>query len=194
MKKHLFITGHPGCGKTDLLREELGAAAAYAGGFLTVPECDGAGKLLTCSLFPASALVGTEGYDGQIFLDCREEAPLHDNEVFRTEGVRLLRESSYYPFTVLDCFGGFDLLVPQYREALTEVLNNDRPVIGVFMDKKGADALKALLGLSDRFTMITDNMRKVLAADPDTEVVTMHGKNDFLARRAVRRWVSEFVR
>ena len=66
MKKHLFITGHPGCGKTDLLREELGAAAAYAGGFLTVPECDGAGRLLTCSLFPSSALIGTEGYDGQI--------------------------------------------------------------------------------------------------------------------------------
>ena len=37
MKKHLFITGQEGCGKTALLRQELGGALAYAGGFIT--EC-----------------------------------------------------------------------------------------------------------------------------------------------------------
>lgn len=193
MKKHLFITGHPGCGKSAMIREELGAAGVYAGGFVTLPELDAGGKLIKCSLYPAAAMCGTAGYEGETFLDLSGSAPAHNNEVFRELGTRLLNESPYYPFTVIDEFGSFDLLVPQYRAALTEILNNDRPVIGVFLDKKGADEIKKLLGLSDRFTMITDNMRKVIAADSDTSVVTMHGKADFLARRAVRQWIKEYV-
>lgn len=193
MNRHLFLTGRDGCGKTALLREELGAAAAYAGGFLTLPTLEADGRLTKCSLYPAAALAGADAYEGETFLSLGGTPPTHDNEVFRGTGVRLLNESPYYPFTILDELGGFEILIPQFRAALTEVLNNDRPLIGVFKDRRAADAQRVQLGLSDRFTMITDNMRRVLAADADTLVVTVHGRNDFLARRAVRQWIKEYI-
>lgn len=193
MKKHLFITGPAGCGKSTLIKNELGNAAMYAGGFITLKECDNEGKAIGYDLYPASAMVGTAGYDGMRFLDCSVNPPTHDNEVFRGEGARILREVDYYPFTVLDEIGGFEILVPQFRKVLEEVLNNDKPIIGVLKDAKSAEALKKYVGLSDRFSMSTDNLRRVLSADPDTTVVTMHGRNDIFARRAVRQWVKEYI-
>lgn len=193
MKKHLFITGASGCGKTTLIRESLGAAAAYAGGFITGNIFSDDGRHIASALYPASAIIGTEGYDELRFLDFSGGTPVHDNEVFRTHATRMLKESVYYPFTLIDEIGGFEILIPQFREALTEIVNNDRPLIGVLKDKKSADALKQALGLSERFTMITDNLRNVLAADSDTTVITIHGRNDLVARRLVSRWVKEYV-
>lgn len=193
MKKHLFITGPSGCGKTTLIKNELGSAALYAGGFITKKEYDSEGKVLSHNLYPASALIDTTGYEGMRFLDCSVTPPTHDNEVFRGEGARILREVGYYPFTILDEIGGFEILVPQFRTVLEDVLNNDKPIIGVLKDAKSAEALKKYVGLSDRFSMSTDNLRRVLAADKDTSIVTMHGRSDIFAKRAVRQWIKEYI-
>lgn len=56
--------------------------------------------------------------------------PTHDNEVFRNDGVRLLSEAELYPFSVIDEFGGYEILIPQFREALSEFLSSEQPCIG----------------------------------------------------------------
>ena len=55
MKKHLFLCGPAGCGKSRLLREELGPALAMAGGYVTEAVRDESGKISGVGLLPAAA-------------------------------------------------------------------------------------------------------------------------------------------
>ena len=73
MKKHLFLTGPSGVGKTTIIKETLGAQIAYAGGFLTERVTDDSGKLLGFDLLP------TGGYERWQILDYSGEKPAKDN-------------------------------------------------------------------------------------------------------------------
>ena len=55
MKKHLFLTGPSGVGKTTIIKEALVAQIAYAGGFLTERVTDDSGKLLGFDLCELTA-------------------------------------------------------------------------------------------------------------------------------------------
>ena len=69
MKKHLFLCGPAGCGKSRLLREELGPALAIAGGYVTEAARDESGKITGVDLLPAAdrGLRGSalSGYDNR---------------------------------------------------------------------------------------------------------------------------------
>ena len=138
MQKHLFLTGPAGCGKSAAIRSVLGPALLNAGGFVTQQERSADGALLRSLLLPAAAAGGAEGFAPLPYLDLRKSVPLHDNEVFRSDGVRLLEEAGWYPFSVLDAIGGFELLIPQFRTALAELLSADQPLVGVLMHRKEA--------------------------------------------------------
>ena len=102
MKKHLFLTGVSGIGKTTIIRQALGSAAGYAGGFITERVADGDGSIEGFDLYPAAAAIGHDGFDGLRFLDLGTTPPRKDNEVFRESAAQMLREAEYYPFVMLD--------------------------------------------------------------------------------------------
>ena len=187
MKKHLFLTGPSGVGKTTIIQEALGAQIAYAGGFLTERVTDDSGKLLGFDLLPAA------GYERWQILDYSCEKPAKDNEVFRNQGVRLLGEAAYYPFAGLDEIGGFEMLIPQFRNALAELLNSDLPIIGVLKGPESALSIKHRFGLGDKFTMLTDNLRTVLTRDSDTVVLEVKTPGDPVARRIAETWAREYA-
>lgn len=193
MEKHLFLTGASGSGKTTLIRNALGARLAYAGGYVTERALDADGRLLGFDLLPAAAAAGIEGFDAARFLDYTHEPPTSDNEVFRGEGVRLLKEAEYYPFTVMDEFGGFELIIPQFREALLEVLNSELPCIGVLKGEQNGEELRRSLGLGEKYSNYRRTLRAALDADPDTLVVDVSGRGDENARRIVMQWASEYA-
>ncbi len=193
MKKHLFLTGAPGCGKTALLRGILGGAASMAGGFVTERACAPDGTLLGYDLLPAAAAGGAEGFEPRRFLFCQGEALHTDNEVFRSEGVRLLEEAAWYPFSLLDQFGGFELVIPQFREALAEFLSGEQPCLGVLMSPQAAEDLRRRLGLGEKLTAYVRRLHEALEADPDTLILKTTGSSDQVARRIVEQWVKEFV-
>ena len=193
MQKHLFLTGPAGCGKSEAILRALGPAAQGAGGYMTRVERDG-GALLGCSLLPTAAAAGVEGFEAYPYLDLAGAAPTHDNEVFRSEGVRLLQESAWYPFTVLDAIGGFELLIPQFRQALTEVLNAPQPLVGVLLARKEAEALCRRLGLGERVQMNIEQLWKALKADPDTKIVELSGLSRHRALRDLEQWAEEYAR
>lgn len=193
MKKKLFLTGPSGAGKSTIIRQALGPALAYAGGFVTERVSDGEGRLLGYELLPAAAAMSGTAYQSWRFLDYSGSVPAKDNEVFRNQGVRLLQEAEYYPFVLLDEIGGFEMLIPQFRNALAELLNSELPIIGVVKGPENAGEIKRRFGLGDRFTALTDNLRSVLAKDADSILLEVKAPGDPVASRIARAWAEEYV-
>ena len=193
MKKKLFLTGPSGAGKTTIIRQALGSSLAYAGGFLTERIFDGEGRLLGFDLLPAAATLSDAGYQRWRFLDYSGKSPSKDNEVFRIHGVRLLQEAEYYPFVLLDEIGGFEMLIPQFRNALAELLNSELPIIGVLKGPENAAAIRSRFGLGDKFTLLTDNLRSVLDRDGDTVLLQVKGPGDPVASRIAKAWAEEYA-
>lgn len=194
MERRLFLTGPAGCGKSEAIRSILGPALLGAGGFVTLTAQDASGAPLRCSLLPAAAAGGAEGFAPLPYLDLAGELPLHDNGVFRVEGVRLLQEAAWYPFAVLDAIGGFELLIPQFRAALAELLNGELPLLGVLMDRREAEALCRRLGLSERVQANIAQLWKALRADPDTRIADLNGLRRRASLRALEQWAEEYAR
>ena len=193
MEKHLFLTGLSGCGKTTMIRNALGDKIAFAGGFVTERIRDGQGNLLGYDLFPAAAAAGIAGFEGRRFLDYSCSPPHSDNEIFRNDAVRLLEEAQMYPFIMLDEFGGYELIIPQFREALLDVLNCDVPCIGVLKGAPNAAQLQKRLGLGERYSAYRDALEAALRRDSDTKILDVRGWDDKKALHTVAQWCREYA-
>ena len=191
-KKHLFLTGP--AGTSDLICRGLGDALAGAGGFVSRVERDGQGSILRASLLPAAAAGGVEGLAPLPYLDLSQDPPRHDNELLRSEGVRLLQEALWYPYAVLDGIGSFELLLPQFRDALAELLNAELPILGTLLPMKEAVAICRRLGLTERAEMNIARLWEALRADPDTQIVDAGGLGRLRAERVLAQWAREQLR
>ena len=192
MKRHLFLSGAGFSGKSALIRETLGHGLEAAGGFCTELTATETGGLLGCTLFPAAAAAGAEGFEKELFLDLRTDPVSHDSEVFRGTGVRLLEEAQYYPFAVLDEIGGMDLIIPQFRAALDALLASGLPILGVMKTKEECEGLRRLLGPGERFSAFWDRLCEMLSKDPNTEIVKFDSDAQ-AARAAVQAWAAEYA-
>lgn len=192
MKKHLFLCGSVSRELSALLRAELGPALAAAGGYITetVETPGGAERTL---LLPAAAACGVDGFEGRLVYEISDGAARKDNEVFRGEGVRLLQEAAWYPFAVLDRFGGFELVIPQFRGALAELLSSELPLVGVVFGREEALTLGRSLGLGDRFEKLVDRLHEALRGDPETALLSVGAADTENARRLLRQWAQKYV-
>lgn len=193
MPKHLFLTGPVGCGKSALLRRTLGSDLSSAGGFVTQEEYGNHGELTGLALAPAAAAAGISGFTTERFLDCSHFPPSANNEVFRETGVRLLRETAWYPYACLDEFGGFELIIPQFRSALYDVLDSDLPLVGTVKTEEEADAMRQALGLGNKVLTYLHDLHKYLLTDPDTLLLSVDNPEDVGAYEALMAWKREYL-
>ena len=193
MEKHLILTGADSAACSEIIKTALGGKLAYAGGYVTVAELAPDGAVTGYALLPTAGAAGIAGYKAQEFLHCAGAHWTHDNEVFRSEGVRLLQEAQYYPFTVADAFGGFDLIIPQFREALLDVLNADAPMIGVLVGETAGEELRRKLGLGEKYTAYRRALRAALENDTETRLVAVRAPGDTDAARLAAQWAAEYA-
>lgn len=192
MERHLFITGSMGTDKSKLIRETMGARLMSAGGYITDMAIDENGMLLGLELFPAAAAAGVPGFEGERFLDCRSFPPSHDNEVFRNTGVRLLEEARFYPYAVLDEFGGYETVIPQFRKALSELLMSELPIIGALKPSDEADMMRQSLGLGERVNEHIAQLWELMRNDPDTRIIDLDSCDEAGAESAVLEWIAQY--
>lgn len=193
MQRHLFLTGSSGNGRSATIISALGAKLKYAGGYMTLGAKNEFGGIEGVDLMPAAAAADISGLERAHILSFENGALVHNNEVFREVGVRLLQEAQYYPFAVLDEFGGFDLIIPQFREALLEVLNSDLPCIGVMMSEDEGENLRAVLGLGEKYTAFRRALKTALENDADTLILDVDSKDDDQIVRTLQSWIIEYA-
>ena len=161
---------------------------------MTERVCAEDGSLLGFELYPAAKAAGVEGFAPLRFLDYSVSPPKADQEVFREAAARMLDEAACYPFSMIDEFGGFELLVPQFRKALESFLSSEQPVIGVLKDIDSAEELRRRFGLGEKYILLVRRLRQALEADPDTILLRSSGRDDAAARNIVRQWAAEYAR
>ena len=193
MTRHLFLTGPTGSGKSTLLRRSLGTALSRAGGFVTEAVRGSYGELVGFALSPAVAAGGVAGFVPERFLDCSRFPPRTDNEVFRDTGVRLLQEAVLYPYALLDEFGGFELIIPQFRSALYALFRSELPIVGALKTEAEAEAMRQALGLGEKCRGYAEELRRFLREDENTCLIEVRSPNDPLAAEAIADWLREYA-
>lgn len=178
MKRHLFLTGPMGCGKSTAIAQALGDKLQNAGGFLT--RRNGTDRLYF-------TLESPDGSPKEIFLDFTGGMPRLDLGVFEKLGAKLLIGD----YLVLDEIGGAELLSPDFMAALEQALNSEVPILGVLKAEGPASKLMNTLQLSDAYLQAAVQLRKLLLEDENTLVYTC-GQFDEQARLLAENWVKEY--
>ena len=194
MQKKLFFCCSSADGGREAILRELGGALAGAGGFITRQAIGADGALLGLDLLPAAAAAGVDGFHGARFLDFTAVPPKTDNDVFRLEAVRLLQEAPYYPFTLLDSLGSFELVIPLFREALSLFLSADVPCVGIVKPLDETELMRSFLGLGERMIDQAIRLRASLESDADTLVIDVDDKFDERGLAILRQWARAYVR
>lgn len=176
MKRHLFLTGPIGCGKSTAIANALGDRISQCGGFLTRRYREP---------YLHFNLESPDGNLRETFLSFASGKPEVDLSVF---------SDSYLQgnILVLDEIGGIELLNPAFAAALESVLSGDIPILGVIKGEMSAGALIQKLGLTETYRFAAAKLRDQLCSDPDTLVYecTQYDEN---ALHLVKRWMEVYL-
>ena len=194
MKRHLFLTGPMGCGKSTAILTAVGSALPRFGGFLTKRVRD---EQDSARCF---YLTSPDGAKQAVFLDCAGPKPQVDLSVFDTLGVELLNQEIATPVCelarndiyILDEIGGVELLCPAFMEALGKLLSSDVPVLGVLKGEGPASVMVTHLGLTEEYETAAQALRKSLQEDENTLLYEC-GQFDEQALRLAQGWVKEYA-
>lgn len=176
MKRHLFLTGPIGCGKSTAIVSALGNRLPQCGGFLTrryrLPHLH-------------FTLESPDGKVKETFLDFASGKPQATLSVFSE---RYLQGN----VLLLDEIGGIELLNPEFTDALETVLNRDIPILGVIKGQGPAGALIEKLGLAEDYRRCAEKLRQQLLQDGNTLVYecAQYDKNALLL---AMQWAEEYL-
>jgi len=141
----ILITGRPGVGKTTALKKAVRRLGGHAGGFYTDQIRNGGRR----QGFKIVTLNGQEGILSHVDIKgaprvSRYGVNLKDLDEIAVEAVRrAVTESDYI---VIDEIGKMELFSEEFRLAVTEAVESEKPVLGTVMAGRHpwVDALKAL--------------------------------------------------
>lgn len=131
-KKHIFITGERGVGKSTLVRRLIEHTDLPLYGFMTKmdpPDAEGYHEIY---MYPAALPIANRvrGKENLIGRCDRVHHHIHP-EVFAALGVELIKAAKPDGILIMDELGFMEAGVPAFREAVFEALRGDIPVLAV---------------------------------------------------------------
>ena len=173
MKGALLLTGKPGTGKTALIKEALARTKVKRGGFYTEEIRTGGIR----QGFRIVTLDGREAILAHVNISSPHQVSKYkvDTGAVNSVGVSALRQAlKEAELIVIDEIGKMELLLPQFREAVTQAINSGKRVLGTIMlnPHPFADEIKR---------------------HPEVEVLLVTRDNRTEAVRKVLNWLTEGV-
>lgn len=173
MIKNLLLTGHPGVGKTTIIRKVADALGSRCGGFYT-EEVRERGRRVG---FRIVTLDGQRGWLAHIRMPGayrvgRYNVDLRDLESI---GVRAIRDATAFAdVVIIDEIGPMELLSPAFKQTVMEAMDSSTPVVATVMAKPHPWVI-------------------VLKARDDTEVWEVSTQNRETMPARVLQWVQSKV-
>ncbi len=162
MKRALLLTGKPGTGKTALIKEAIARTKVRGGGFYT--EEIRAGGIRQG--FKIITLDGQEAILAHINISSPYQVSKYkvDMDSLNSVAVTTLRQAlKERDLILIDEIGKMELLSPQFREAVRQVIGSGKKVLGTIMlnPHPFADEIKRRLEV--RTLLVTrDNRNEVM--------------------------------
>ncbi len=143
MKRVLLLTGHPGSGKTALIKEALARTRIKGGGFYTEEIRTGGIR----QGFRIATLHGQEATLAHVNISSPHRIGKYkvDTGALDRVGTSALRQAlTESNLVVIDEIGKMELLSPRFREVVTQAVNSGKKVLGTIMlnDHAFADGIK----------------------------------------------------
>ena len=168
----LFLEGLSKSGKSTLLRECLKPYASQLGGFSSQRLWKD--DYASYRILPASCFELDTEYDPDMehvfryfYKDKTEKNP----DVFKYYGVELLEQAHNYPLILLDEIGGAELLVPEFKEKLYEILRGPVPCIGVIKLSEKAKFMKKEAGYGSDVVTFNNELRDYITSLPGSRII-----------------------
>jgi len=132
MKRVLLLTGSPGTGKTAIIKEAIAKTKIRAGGFYTEEIRVGGVR----QGFRIISLDGQEATLAHINISSPYQVSKYrvDIESLNRVGVSAIHQAlEECDLIVIDEIGKMELLSPQFKEAVWQVINSGKKVLGTIM-------------------------------------------------------------
>ncbi|ABX32435.1 AAA ATPase [Petrotoga mobilis SJ95] len=139
IKNNIFLTGSIGIGKSTIIRKVINQLSLHVCGF----SVDREGKknnwnafyLVEASSFNNGDRSKKSKYNRFAFRNDYSTNWEINIQVFNEIGVKLLTNIDNADIVIMDELGRFELTAYQFQQKVYEVLNSDKPVLGVIKDE-----------------------------------------------------------
>jgi len=139
IKNNIFLTGSIGIGKSTIIRKVINQLSLHVCGF----SVDREGKknnwnafyLVEASSFNNGDRSKKSKYNRFAFRNDYSKNWEINIQVFNEIGVKLLTNIDNADIVIMDELGRFELTAYRFQQKVYEVLNSDKPVLGVIKDE-----------------------------------------------------------
>ena len=196
MNKHLFLEGQVQAGKSTLIRKCLEPYIDIVGGFSSQRIRGKDDRILGYRLVPAEDfLLDTDDAPdiSGVFLYHNKDINKKDPRVFETLGVDLLSPTQNKQLILLDEIGGSELLVPEFKSELYDVLGGDIPCIGVIKLNSKAKFMSDTAGYPGKVVEANARLRQDLTDKFNARIINFDKDSAKIAEQEIKEFLEKNI-